>query len=133
VTYGAYGSINPGDYLIYWAEWDLSMMDAQPTGTYSLVDSSLLSSMNLVDAYPRLDEGFAYSGDGGADPHGYPGYSTSHACGWDFGCWLGRPTSEEQLASLRELPWGLGQATTGLYSQTTGGYKTFGGQGQSYS
>lgn len=28
-------SINPEDYEIYWAEWDLSLMDNQPTGTFN--------------------------------------------------------------------------------------------------
>ena len=68
---------NPDDYEIYWAEWDLSMMDNQPTSTFSGSTSSLSSDMNLVSANPRLDEAFAYSGDGSNYDHGFPGYSTS--------------------------------------------------------
>ena len=52
----------------------------------STADSALTSDMNLVDAYPRLDEGFAYEGDGADLEAGFPGYDKSVACGWDLGC-----------------------------------------------
>lgn len=104
-------------------------MDNQPTDTFDLASSSLLSTMNLVDSYPRLDEGFAYSGDGADLSSGFPGYNSNVSCEWNVGCWFGLPATETQLADLRELPWGLGQATTGYYNQDTGGYKSFGAQG----
>jgi hypothetical protein len=37
-------SIDPDDYEIYWAEWDLSMMDNQPLSTFSASQSGALSS-----------------------------------------------------------------------------------------
>lgn len=70
-------SIHSDDYEIYWAEWDLSLMDAQPSSTLATTDTSLTDEMNLVDAYPRLDEAFAYEGDGGDLTSGYPGYTNA--------------------------------------------------------
>ena len=70
-------SIYADDYEIYWAEWDLSLMDAQPSSTLTGTDAELTDDMNLVDAYPRLDQDFAYNGDGGDLSSGFPGYSSS--------------------------------------------------------
>ena len=52
-------------------------MDAQPSSTLATSDSALTSTMNLVDAYPRLDEAFAYEGDGDDLSSGFPGYDSS--------------------------------------------------------
>jgi hypothetical protein len=85
----------PEDYEIYWAEWDLSMMDSQPSSTLSSSDTVLNDEMNLVDAYPRLDQEFAYEGDGGSLSSGFPGFDSSVSCGWDWNCWWGLPGTAE--------------------------------------
>ena len=83
------------DYEIHWVEWDLSMMDGQPSKTLAASDTALTSDMNLVDAYPRLDQAFAYEGVGSDHDYGFPGHSTSHTCGWNIACFLGYPRTTE--------------------------------------
>ena len=46
-----------------------------------------------------------------------------------WNCLVGAP-EDADLITLRKLPWGLGQPTTGEYDMAAGGWKTFGGQGQ---
>lgn len=106
-------------------------MDGQPTKTLATTDTALTSDMNLVDAYPRLDQAFAYEGLGSDLDYGFPGSTWSQACGWDMGCWVGNPGTTEQMNALREKPYGLGQASSGKYDTDAGGWHSFGGQGQS--
>ena len=64
----------PGEYDVYWAEWDFSMV-VPPSSTFE--NGNLDSTMNLKQNYPRLDQVFAYEG-WGSDLHaGYPGYDPS--------------------------------------------------------
>jgi hypothetical protein len=72
-TFKLESSVYPEDYEIYWVEWDLSLMDSQPSSTLDSSDSALTADMNLVDATPRLDQDFAYEGDGSSLSSGWPG------------------------------------------------------------
>lgn len=70
----------------------------------------------MKERTPRLDEAFAYSGDGSRYDPGFPGYDFTQDCGISTRCYAGYPETEDQYNELRSLPWGLGQATTGYYS-----------------
>ena len=118
-------------YEIYWAEWDYSMLDPQPVSTM-VSDADAAANKNYRRAFPRLDTDFEYIGAGASHQAGYPGYTLEESCidgGLTWAC-FGNTPGPTNLAKLRNLPWGLGKPTTGRYSIEQGGWKLFGGQGQ---
>ena len=123
-------SVEPSDYEIYWAEWDTAMVGT-PSAYIDQTSTAtaITTDMGMPIRYPPFNQDFDYTGVGTDYIAGYPGNDGVCSNYWSFNCYFGYPDTLEDLTRLRGLDYGLGKPATGFYDTTSGGWKTFGGQG----